>query len=351
MTSESLQAVRLADVAARAGVARSVAGQVLHGAGGRNTRVGQATAQRVLNAARELDYRPNRAAQQLNGVRTRLLGALISSRSAQVHGERLAALERALRQHAFRLMVGHVDRADDILTYLQDFAGRGIEGLLLIDHLPGEQRDAVVRQLRQMPALLCAGRAAVAGGLAVDVDRALGIQTAVEHLRSRGRQRIGLALDRLRGVPSRARLRGYRLAMRQDSGRLMNEGVWSADLDEPLFDPHAIGAHVERMLDQWLLPGQFDAVLAADDLWAVQVVKALHRRGLRVPQDVAVVGFDNVALARACTPELTTIDQNNTQMAELAIPLLMAQLEGGSVPRSRRHVVIAPSLVVRESTS
>jgi DNA-binding LacI/PurR family transcriptional regulator len=342
-------AVRLADVAARAGVSRSVAGHVLHAAGGRNTRVGEATAARVVVVAEELGYRPNRAAQQLNGVRSKLLGALIAAESAQVHFDRLLAIERVLRTHGFRLIVGHVDDAAALSAYLDDFEDRGVEGLILVDQLPGEWTRPLARRLREQPVVLCAGRPAFRNAYAVNVDRAAGVRQAVDHLAARKRTEVGLVLENPVGARPPARLRGFRSACEALG---IEPRVWAADLDRPVFDPDVIAAYAQDLVDTWVIPQRLNAVVAPDDLWAVRIVKALGQRRRRVPRDVAVVGFDNVPIARACTPELTTVDQDNPRLAELGASLLLEALGGtdGATASRRRQVVVQPHLVVREST-
>lgn len=171
---------------------------------------------------------------------------------------------------------------------------------------------------------------------------------ACRHLWERGRRRVALVLnDQAENDPlMHDRLRGYQLALADAAlqSDTLPRVVWHGD---GTFPPTA------ELADQAvaaLVAARADAVVASNDVWAIALAKSLRRRGMRVPEEMAVVGFDNLDAAELFDPSLTSIDQNNPAFAAAAIELLLRTLEQGSLPPSRRRVLVEPRLIVREST-
>ena len=307
----------------------------------------EATRQRVRAAAQRLQYRPSAAARQLRGARSGVLGVLVGLDDPQVNLDRLAALERAAFEQSFRLLVGQVREGDDKMArYLDDFAARGIDGLIWL-HQPFRRTPRVDPALfTRLGAVVALDQSISEAGCCVRVDYAEGIRLAVRHLFSRGRRRIALALAGAGrpGDPLRARQLGYRTALKEVGLTLDKRLTWLGQMEESP-SPATIDAAVEALVKG----GRANALLASNDIWAAALIRALRRRGLRIPEDVAVVGFDNLNFSALLDPALTTVDQAHPAFAAAALDLMNHLLARRPQARAARTRTIAPALVVRES--
>jgi DNA-binding LacI/PurR family transcriptional regulator len=191
----------------------------------------------------------------------------------------------------------------------------------------------------------------------VSVDRAAAVRLAVRHLIAQGRRRIGLALMSLDRPTHVARCDGY----------VAELAVHGLEADQRLIfngRPHGLAAAVcheaskrwdfpvtviDRAIDQLVRDGAADAIIAHDDFWAATLLKRLRARGIRVPHDVAVVGYLNHYLADWTDPALTTIDLEHDVAARAMVQLLERMVQGETIPMNERVVKITPRLVVRES--
>lgn len=352
MSTSETKRVRLVDVAEKASVSRVVAGHVLFGSGGKSTRVSPATADRVRAAARELEYRPNLIARQLSGERTKTLATLIDAGANTIHYERMRAIDRASDGRGFRLMVSYLHRDkgnihDILLKQLDEMMGRGVEGVILIHSFDGLP-DRILNRLEQMNLVVCSAQPAASNACRVTVDLTCGIEQLVEHLVQTGRQRLVMTLPKRDLPEAYPRIKAFTAACKKFN--LGKPIFWYPDSVANSNDPHAVRTLVDRILDQHLKPGSCDAILASNDLWGVQIIKALLKRGIQIPKDIAVTGIDNVDIAEASNPELTTIDQCNDEFAKHVMDLMSQMIKGKSIPKTKRHIKIKPRLVVREST-
>lgn len=340
---------RLVDVARKAKVSHATVAAALSGTGG-NTRISAETRERIRRAAAELQYRPNPHAQQLRGVRSDVIGLIIGTDNAQVNFDRMAELERIGFERGHRFIIG-LGRAEDqqttIMTYVRDFQMRSVAGMIWL-HQPPQPSEVDAASLTSLRHAVFLDRPLVEGAAAVRVDYADGIRQAVRHLVQRGRRRIGMALhtlDQTRDwTPMTDRLRGYREELSAQGLKLNEQLVWASEGPAMPSDED-----IERAVRVLVREQRADAILASNDIWAVRLVKALKRHGQRLPEDVAVVGFDNLSLAAACDPELTTIDQRHEEFAIAVMDLLREQLESKGAGAVSRVVTIRPRLVVRAS--
>ncbi|NUQ62506.1 MAG: LacI family DNA-binding transcriptional regulator [Pirellulales bacterium] len=338
---------RLIDVAHEAGVSRMAAAHVLNGTGGSTVRVSEATRQRVLEIARRLHYRPNRIAQQLRGARSRMLGVIYDTWNLPVMSARLAALEQEASRRQYRLMIGQVRRDPaGIREYLDDFEGRGVEGIIcLFDLMRGYDR-----QLRPLfhPGLRVVfyGKPILDDAGCVRVDTADGVRQAVAHLLDRGRKRPALVMWNAADEKSALRREGYRDEMKGRGLPVDRKLMWSAGSRSGTPSQDVLDRAIETLVRE----RRADALIADDDVWAVRLIQRLKDRGCRVPDDVAVVGYDNLELATVIDPPLTTMDQDHDACARAMLGLLLEMVEQDGKPLARREITIKPKLIVRKST-
>ena len=341
------QNVRLIDVAERANVSRSSVAQVLLATGGKNVHVGKETSIRIRKAAKELNYRPNMAARQLKGMRSHVIGVIIDSYAPKISFDRLSEMERQAAQSGYRFMVGQSHGEIDRLEgYAQDFASRGIDGLICISHEYPRQTKRVENIFSVFDNVVFIGKPQIRNEdlSFITVDVADGIYQGCDYLIKQSRENIGLLLWSSGSSTMKERLSGYRRALR------LND----LNINEDLV--RYIGTSETCSLDDIKSPvqdltqnGHADAIVAVNDKVALMTIRSLENMGLRVPEDVAVLGFDNIELAELCRPALTTIDQQSKELSQTAVKMLVNLIEGKKTSVKERQKIIKPKLIVRQS--
>ncbi|MFF5882492.1 LacI family DNA-binding transcriptional regulator [Streptomyces sp. NPDC012589] len=326
-------------VAARAGVGRTTVSRVVNG----SDLVSAEVRTRVLEAIKELNYVPNSVARGLVTNRTDAVALVIPESESRLGSEPFfAALIRgvsgALTETRTQLQLMLVrDQAErDQLT--ESVATRRVDGVLLVsvhadDRLPGMLEEM------GLPTVLAGRRDAGEQLSYVDSDNAGGALVAVRHLLHRGRRRIATITGPHDMDVGRSRLAGWRDA-HAEAGLTADELlVEKGDFTEES-GSRAMCSLLERAPD-------LDAVFAASDLMAVGALAELRRRGRRVPEDVAVVGFEDSVLARHTNPPLTTVRQPVEELGRTMVRILTDITRNGA---PRRQVTLPTELVVRESS-
>ncbi len=321
-------------VAALAGVSIASASRVLNGLG-----ASPETVRKVRAAAAEVGYVPNAIARSLQSQRTDLIAFAVEDIGNPVYVEMMRAIEAVVAESGRQLVVhatgGNVASETALLRRL---AHRYVDGMIIS---PIRVTDAHVAAISDSPAPVV-----VIGQLpdAVPVDNVrtdsrTGVAMAVEHLAAQGRKRIGLINGPLDTVPGAARDAGFRAAL----------AAHGMTIDEDLIEigefQYAAGrAAAERMLSR-AVP---DALFCANDLIAVGALHALLVAGLRVPQDVALVGMDDTELGRMSFPQISSVSLGSAARGGMAARLLLERIKDPALPARREQV--APHLVIRASS-
>jgi DNA-binding LacI/PurR family transcriptional regulator len=337
----------LEQVAALAGVSRATVSRVVNG----SPKVSPVVRAQVERAVAELGYVPNRAARSLVTRRADSVALVVSEPHARFFSEPFFAgmvrgVSAVLAETGVQL----------VLLVAQDVPDRGrleryvvsghADGVLLAslhgdDPLPGTlERAGVPAVLVGRPAGVVPRSNGTASASYVDADNRGGAGLAVDHLAMRGRRRIATITGPLDMGVGLDRLEGYR------DGLAAAGLAGSGDLVEPGdFTEESGATAMARLLTR---PGDpVDAVFAASDLMAAGALRALRAAGRRVPEDVAVVGFEDSAVARYAQPPLTTVRQPIEEMGRQATRLLLAQIAGEA---GGMHLILETELVVRSST-
>lgn len=327
------------DVAARAGVSKSLVSLVMRGA----NVVSDEKRRLVLEAAAELGYRPNAAARSLVRRRTNLLGVVLSDLHNPFFAEVIDGVEASAGARGYRTIISTVDRharreperrALDTLLELR------VDGLVLASPMLGVETIAAL--CREVPVVLVARRSAAENLDSVSNDDPAGAALVVEHLADLGHERIA-HIDGGGGAGARDRCDGYVRAM-HDRGLGAHVRVIPGSYTD---DGGRQG--IAALFDDVPPTERPTAVFVANDLAALGALGALAARGLRVPDDVSVVGYDNTALAAVSHIDLTTVDQPRPDMGRTAVTLVLERLGGRR--DGGRHVVIPPTLVIRSTTA
>ncbi|KOV85352.1 LacI family DNA-binding transcriptional regulator [Nocardia sp. NRRL S-836] len=335
----SRSAPTLEDVARVAGVSRATVSRVVNGT--RN--VDPQLQETVRNAIEQTGYSPNRAARSLVTRRTGTVALVISGAGGgsdvftdPFFGRVTAGVVDCLRPHGVHPVLMLAD-SEQARTEVVEFLRQGsADGALLVTTHPADPLPARL-MAAGVPAVLYARPGTPTPVSYVDLDHRAGGRLAADHLVAGGRTNVVTISGPLDVLASQDRLAGFRDAMARHGFPYVPsaEGGFTAQSGE---------AAMNRLLTEH---PDLDGVFAANDLMAQAAVFVVQAHGLRVPDDVAVVGFDDSAPALACRPQLTTVRQPVEEMAAEMAELLLADLEEpGQRPRS---VIFEPELVVRAS--
>jgi DNA-binding LacI/PurR family transcriptional regulator len=323
---------RLADVATRAGVSSGLVSLVLRNQPGPS----EQTRARVLEAARQMGYRADRTASLLARRRSNHLGVMMDVRNT-FHAELVADLDAAATRLGYDLLLSTVTPARDARSATEVLLDFRCEALILLG--PDQPAGRLNALGRELPVVVIGRRVPSA---TVDVVRAAddqGVAQAIGHLAALGHRDIAF-VDGGQGTIAADRRRGYREAMRRHGfGRHVR--IIPGDHTE-----EAGTRAAEALLAGGRLP---TAVMASNDRCAVGFLDALVRRGLKVPDSVSVVGYDDSMLARLAHVDLTTVSQDARQQAEQAVALAVERLDGART--AAREVVLTPHLILRSTTA
>lgn len=322
----------LAEVARRAGVSAATVSRVLSG----SPAVKPSMRERVLTVVRQVNYMPNVYAQALAGGRSRTLGMIVSNIENPFFLGVFMALEEHATQQDYEVLVEHTGyRRERLVASIRSMLKRRVEGLAVI---VSEMDRGLIEELaaQDVPVVFYdVGRPARnITSIRVRYDR--GTQRTAEYLYSLGHRRFGFVGHHAGLGPLEERKRTFTEVMER-----FGKGVrfaTASGMDSPAGGRHAAG----DLLSGTLRP---TAILCANDHMAVGVLRELHDRGLRVPDDVSVAGFDNIGLAEHLCPSLTTVRIPQRMIGQLAFEALMF----GDAAKPR-DIVIEPELIVRESS-
>lgn len=332
-TFDSLRPPTIIDVAARAGVSKSVVSRVMRG----GASVSESSRLAVMSAAEDLGYRANAVARSLVQRRTYNVGVVVSDLHNIFFAEVLDGLYAAAARLGYRAFIttGNRDPAAEERALDQLLELRA-DGVILAG--PRMSTAAVMAAARIVPIAMVGSSLRLRGVDVIVDDDVLGAEMAVQHLAGLGHRDIAL-IDGGEGAGASERRAGYERAM-TELGLRAHIRVQAGDFTET-------GGYegARKLLDG---PQRPTAIFASNDQSAVGALNAIVEKGLRVPEDVSLIGYDNTALAALRHISLTTIHQPRNQIGEMAVKAVIRRIEKPGAA-ARRHV-LPPRLVVRSTT-
>jgi LacI family transcriptional regulator len=329
------KSVSLKHVAAHVGLSIAAVSRVLAHAPAAQS-IPEPTRRRIVDAARLLNYQPNALARSLRSQRSLTLGVMLPEISEGYATLVLSGIEeRLIAEGYFYLLASHHHRPDLIESYQRLLLARAIEGLLVID-TPLDHHPAV-------PTIAISGRHTHDGVSSVVLNHELAGRLALTHLRTLGHRRIAFLKGQPFSSDTHSRWLGIRHAAKALDIEIDPHLVAALEGDQP---DHTPGYLATRAL---LAAGRpFTALFAFNDIAAIGAILALREADLRVPEDVSVIGFDDIQGAAFQHPALTTIRQPLRQMGALAAQAILRELKSPGAPIQR--IVVDPELIVRDST-
>ncbi len=330
----------LEEVAVRAGVGRGTVSRVING----SPRVSERTRAAVEQAIAELGYVPNRAARALAANRTDAIALVIPEEETRLFAEPyfsdiIRGISAELAETEFQLLLTLIRTPKERHRLAQFLGAHRVDGVLLVSVHADDPLPDLLEEI-EMPAVLSGRRAAGESVPYVDSDNVGGASGAVEHLIGRGRRSVATITGPLDMYVAQCRLDGYRQAV----------AVAGHEADEGLVEPSDFTEEGGRRAMRRLLerrPG-LDAVFCASDVMASGARQVLRELGRRVPEDVALVGFDDSPVARHMEPTLTSVRQPIEEMGRMMARVLLEEI--AERDPDRRQVVLPTELVRRASS-
>ncbi len=327
----------LHEVARLAGVSLASTSRALHGSGASPSMV-----EKVQAAADELGYRPNAAGRSLRMKKTFQIEFAVADIGNPVYVEMMSAIHAVLAPHGYRTVVSSMgDQADSAISVLRALDDGHVDGVIIS---PLRVNDEFVKLVRSAEVPIVAiGRSLLDHGIdSVSTDSAMGIGIAVAHLMEQGRRRIAFLNGPTDTTPGEHRQRGFDAAVGDPA--FTGESLGTEVADDFTVTAGVRAAH--RLLDR--IDGPVDAIVAANDLLAIGVLRAARERGLSVPDDLAVTGMDDTEIGRAVLPSLTSVSLGTAERGRVAAELMLARLsESQQAPQLS---TIGPALMIRESS-
>ena len=330
---------RLADIAVKAGVSEATVSRVLNG----KTGVAEDTRQAVLTALDVLGFeRPTRLRRRSAG----LIGLVMPELINPIFPAFAQVIESALSQRGYTpVLCTQSPSGATEEEYVEMLLERGVSGIIFVSGLHADtgadhgRYQALVD--RGLPVVFVNGWLPTVTAPCISADEYVATQLAVSHLVALGHRRIGFASGPERFLVVQRKLAGYRAAMKAESG------LTDSQVDE-LVELSMFGVEGGAVAAERLLGIGVSAVVCGSDMMALGVIRAARRRGLSVPGDVSVVGYDDAPMMEFTDPPLTTIRQPVSAMGLAAVQSLLEEVRGHVTPHT--EFLFRPELVVRGST-
>lgn len=331
----SSKRINISDVAREAGVSPQTVSRALNNKG----EISGDTRARVLETVRRLGYRPNTLARGLVTHRTYTLGLVVPDIANPFFSEVARGAEDAAHEAGYSLLFCNaVESPEREMDALRTLEAQRVDGILLCSSRLSDEDLAGL--LSRLPPVVLANREpAVAGMQCVRVDDEFGARAATQHLLGSGRRCIGLLAGPAASRSGRSRTRGY--------NAVLAEAGLPIDPDLEVHGAPYLDDGCERATRLLHEHPEIDALLCYNDLVAVGALQACAALGKRVPEDIAVIGFDDIPLAALVAPPLTTLRSDRRALGRAIVQLMLQAIEG--CPNGCDDVLIKPELIVRAS--
>ena len=297
----------------------------------------QETKNRIRAAAKELNYRPNFFARTLRNKRTYTIGVIAEEIGDSYSSPIISGIEQYLRErNYFFLTVVHRHDMALLSRYSQLLLERGVEGIITV--------DTTVQDAPTLPTVAIAGHKKVKGVTNIVLDHEQAATLALQHLKDLGHRHIAFMKGNPVSSDSKERWEAICRVASQMGLCVDPELTVQIDADDPT--PRLGYPFAKQLLSN---KKPFTALFAYNDMSAIGAIRAIQEQGLRVPQDISVMGFDDIPGAAFHSPSLTTVRQPLSRMGEVAAQSLLERIEGKKDYPA--EIAIEPELVVRESTA
>ncbi|MGB6726559.1 MAG: LacI family DNA-binding transcriptional regulator [Terracidiphilus sp.] len=305
--------------------------------------VSERLSKRVWQAIKQLNYFPNTHARTLVSGRSRLLGIIVENITNPFFPELIQSFEQIAVAHGYEILVSSSNSDPALLTTcVRRMLERKVEGVAVMTF--GEE-ESVLDELthRNVPIVLAEFKLDDPKASTILLDYSTGMHAAVNHLAGLGHKQVAFLAGPHSLHSALTRENDFRAAMQQAGLPLATKYVIECD--------HTLKGGMAGFEKLWALDARPTAIVCSNDLTAIGVLRAAYAKRLRLPEDLSVIGLDDIAFTEFTLPPLTTIRLSRTDLARAAFEALRAQAEDGTNPNLQREYLVSTSLEVRESTA
>jgi LacI family transcriptional regulator, repressor for deo operon, udp, cdd, tsx, nupC, and nupG len=330
-----MSASTIQDVAKASGVSVATVSRVLNN----SATVAEATREMVLNTIKQLDYQPNLLGRNLRRTETRLILALLPTIANPFYSRIVKGIEDVAHKNGYNVMLCNTDSTKEReQLYLGLLKNRLADGVILMaPRIEGEELTAISADF---PVVQCCEYKEGAKVSLVRIDNYAAARKAAKHLISLGHKKIGIISSHSDFLSILRREEGFRSVLEEAGLPLEDQYLAYGD--------YSFKSGHRSALALLALKEQPTAIFAISDVMAIGALRALREKGLKVPDDVAVVGFDNISFSSMCDPMLTTVSQPKYDLGCTAMDLLLKTIQGEL--KEPLEIVLENELVIREST-
>jgi LacI family transcriptional regulator len=324
------------DVARLAGVSTSTVSHVIN----KDRFVSEAIREKVDAAIKSLNYAPSALARSLKLNQTRTIGMLITASTNPFYSELVRGVERSCFERGYSLVLCNTEGDEQRMNRnLETLMQKRVDGLLLLCTETHQPSKEIIQRYPSIPTVMMDWAPFDGTSDLIQDNSLLGGDMATQHLIDKGHTRIACITGPLDKTPARLRLEGFQVAMARAGLPVPDDYQITGDFE--------FSGGFEAMQSLLTCEARPQAVFIGNDAMAVGAYQALYQAGLRVPDDIAVVGYDDIELARYMTPPLTTIHQPKDELGELAIDVLIHRMAQPGLQQQRLQ--LTPVLMERGS--
>jgi DNA-binding LacI/PurR family transcriptional regulator len=331
--------VTILDVAKKAGVSKTTVSRIINNNYAHTT---EETRLRVLDVIKELDYRPNALAKGLKAMQTNVIGMVLSNLKNPFWSSVLEGVEDATRDHGFHLMICNSnEEPEKEEQYIREFKMRQVDGIVIN---PTVQNLEFFRKLvaSQYPLVVVNRSLPDISVNYVVINNVRGASMAVQHLLDNGRKKVAVFAYRNEHVSTwRERIEGYRTV-------LLGNGYTAEDfrIVEAEKETGKVKEAILHFLREY---PDTDAVFSTNNMITLEVIDAIRELDLKIPEDIAIVGYDETVWSKHLNPPLTTIQQPGYKMGQIAAQMLIEAIKTKNQSNPQK-IVLEPELIIRKSS-
>ena len=330
--------IRLKDIAQKAGVNVSTVSKALND----SKEISSEKKSEIKKIAEELNYRPNLSARALVGKGTNSIGVILPEIRSNYYARMFNYIENDVSGTDYSLIMGTTHfKLENEIKYIQVLSSRGVDGIILVASMNDEIEktlDSVLKKYK-IPFLLIESFIRPRNYDYIMIDNRYGVDLAIDHFYNLGYREIGFISET---IADKSRLKGFIEAL-EKRGLTCRESYLKSG--EERFE---IGGYL-RMMEMLEEPDYPKAIFAAYDHMAIGAIKVIHEKGLRIPEDISIIGFDNIRESEFLIPPLTTVAPPIKEMVDIGMKTFLDKIERkeNSIVQ---HVSLNPELIIRKTT-
>lgn len=331
--------VTITDIARMANVSKATVSRVINN---KPEGVGKATRDKILRIIEESGFQPSMIARGLATNKTKAIGLIITDIANSFFPLLVRGVEDYANKYGYSLFLCNSDNSPEKeMEYIKAFIGKSVDGVILSSSMNDTGFHYSILKNKNIPLVLidrCVDGYEYDAG--VFLDNVKGAYIAVNHLIDNGHENIAFISGYKTAVITQKRFYGYKMALEKRNLRVRKDLITEGD--------YQVESGYKRTLELLDQGKKFTAIFACNDLMAIGAIKALRSRNIRIPDQVEIIGFDNIDFSILIEPQLSTIGQPAYKMGYKGAQQLLMLIEGEKI--SKKDIILRPELILRETT-